>query len=354
VLVPVILSGGSGTRLWPLSRATRPKQFLRLLSDKSLFQETVLRAQAIDDVAPPIVVCNEAHRFLVAEQLLELGVRAQAIALEPVGRNTAPAVAAAALVAKASARAGGEPILAVLPADHALADRAAFSQAVDAAIEAAAHGHLVTFGIVPDRAETGYGYLLRGAARGRWFELDEFVEKPDLATAERYVASGKYLWNSGMFVFGADAFLTELGEYAPRMLEAVSQAVSGAEKDPDFVRLGDAFARSPSDSVDYAVMEKTDKAVVIPLDAGWNDVGSWAALHDVLDKDADGNVLVGEVLASACRNCYLSANARLVAALGLEGVVIVETEDAVLVMSKDEAQNVKWVVERVAKGLDPR
>jgi mannose-1-phosphate guanylyltransferase/mannose-6-phosphate isomerase len=227
-------------------------------------------------------------------------------------------------------------------------DVGAFGAAVHAALEAAALGRLVTFGIVPDRPETGYGYLRRGAARGRWWDLDKFVEKPDLATAERYVASGEYLWNSGMFVLSAAVYLRELERYAPKMLAACKDALAQAERDPDFVRLGAAFAAGPADSIDYAVMEKTDMAAIVPLDAGWNDVGSWSALHDVLAKDAAGNVLRGDVLASRCRNSYIAANGRLVAALGLEGVVIVETDDAVLVMARDEAQNVKQIVDSVA------
>lgn len=349
IVIPVILSGGSGTRLWPLSRKLQPKQFLPLVNERSLFQDTVLRTAAIEQrVAAPIVVCNEAHRFLVAEQLRELGVAAQAIVLEPAGRNTAPAVAVAALLAQASVAPGDEAVLAVLPADHVIADRGAFARAVDAAAEAAAAGRLVTFGVVPDRPETGYGYILRGAERARWFDLDKFVEKPDLATAERYVASGQYLWNSGMFVLTAAAYLRELKRHAPRMLEACGRAVADAERERDFTRLGAAFADCPSDSIDYAVMEKTDQAAVVPLAAGWNDVGSWSALHDVLEKDAAGNVLRGEVLAANCRDTYVSANGRIVAALGLDGVVIVETPDAVLVMTRAEAQNVKQIVDRIA------
>jgi mannose-1-phosphate guanylyltransferase/mannose-6-phosphate isomerase len=345
VVIPLILSGGSGTRLWPMSSNENPKQFLRLVSEQSLFQETVLRTQMLGSrAAAPIVVCNEAHRFLVAEQLRELDVAPHAIVLEPKGRNTAPAVAVAALLARESA---DSALLAVLPADHVIANGAAFAAALEAAIEAAAEGRLVTFGVVPDRPETGYGYLLRGPDRGRWSVLEKFVEKPDLATAQRYVDSGRYLWNSGMFVFGAETYLRELARLAPRILEATEAAVAEAARDRDFVRLGAAFAACPSDSIDYAVMEKTDKAAVVPLDAGWSDVGSWSALHDVLDKDASGNVLRGEVLASGCRNSYIAANGRLVAALGLEGLVVVATDDAVLVMSRDEAQSVKQIVDRL-------
>jgi mannose-1-phosphate guanylyltransferase/mannose-6-phosphate isomerase len=317
------------------------------VSERSLFQETVLRTCALGERSSPLVVCNEAHRFLVAEQLRELDVSSRAIVLEPIGRNTAPAVGIAALLAQRSVDPHDEAVLVVLPADHVIPGSAAFEAALDAALGAAAEGRLVTFGVVPDRPETGYGYLLRGAGRGLWWELEKFVEKPDLATAERYVASGRYLWNSGMFVFDAAVYLRELGRHAPRMLDACTAALGQAEQDRDFVRLGAAFAAGPSDSIDYAVMEKTDKAAVVPLDAGWNDVGSWSALHDVLGKDADGNVLRGDVLAARCRDSYIAANGRLVAALGLEGVVIVETEDAVLVMTRDEAQNVKQIVDRL-------
>jgi len=348
VSIPVILSGGSGTRLWPLSRKLRPKQFLRLVGDRSLFQETVLRTRALGDRVSPLVVCNEAHRFLAAEQLRELGVDSRAIVLEPVGRNTAPAVGVAALLAQSCVGPDDEAVLTVLPADHVIPNAAAFETALDAALGAAAAGRLVTFGVVPDRPETGYGYLLRGAERGPWSELERFVEKPDLATAEGYVASGRYLWNSGMFVFDATIYLRELERHAPRILDACKEALAHAERDSDFVRLGAAFASGPSDSIDYAVMEKTDKAAVVPLDAGWNDVGSWSALHDVLSKDAAGNVLQGEVFAKGCSNCYISANGRLVAALGLDGVVIVETEDAVLVMPREQAQNVKQIVDGLA------
>jgi mannose-1-phosphate guanylyltransferase/mannose-6-phosphate isomerase len=348
-VIPVILSGGSGTRLWPLSRKERPKQFLPLVGDRSLFQETVLRAAAIQNSVGPLVVCNEAHRFLVAEQLRELGTRARAIVLEPIGKNTAPAVAVAAMLAERSAEPGKDAVLAVFPADHVITSRPAFVSAVSAAVEAAEQGHLATFGVVPTRPETGYGYILRGTDRRRWSDLERFVEKPDLATAEGYVASGRHLWNSGMFVFRASAYLAELARHAPRMIEATKRAVDEATTDSDFTRLGAAFADCPSDSIDYAVMEKTDKAVVVSLDAGWNDVGSWSALHDVLDKDAAGNVLRGDVLAERCRDSYISANSRPIAALGLEGVVIVETADALLVMSRDEAQNVKQVADYFAK-----
>jgi len=345
-IVPVVLSGGSGTRLWPLSRKLEPKQFLRLVSEHSLFQETLVRTRAIgESVGPPIVVCNEQHRFLVAEQLRELDMQPQAIVLEPIGRNTAPAVAVAALLAE---RAHEDPLLLVLPADHLIADRAAFAAAVAAAAEAAASGRLVTFGVVPDRPETGYGYIRRGKSHERWWDLDSFVEKPDHATAKSYVASGDYLWNSGMFVFRASAYLRELERHEPTMLDLCRRAVDGAQRDRDFTRLGATFADCTSNSIDYAVMEKTDRASVVPLGAGWSDIGSWTALQDALEKDSSGNVLRGEVIAMGCSRSYIAANGRVVAALGLDGVVVVETSDAVLVMARDAAQNVKQVVDRLA------
>jgi mannose-1-phosphate guanylyltransferase/mannose-6-phosphate isomerase len=320
-LTPIVLSGGSGTRLWPLSRELHPKQLLPLVIDRTLLQETLLRTSGLNSttrrVAPPIVVCNEAHRFLVAEQLREIGTGAQTIALEPAGRNTAPAVAVAALLAQAAAPAGADPILLVLPADHVILDTGAFVAAVEAAVEAAeAEGRLVTFGIVPNKPETGYGYLLKGASRGRWSLLEAFVEKPDLATAERYVESGRYLWNSGMFVFSASAYLEELGRHAPAMLEKCRAALVAAEHGEDFTHLGAAFLECPADSIDYAVMEKTRNAAVVALDAGWSDVGSWSALHAVLEKDAYGNVLRGDVIAKGCTNSYVAAHNRLVATVG--------------------------------------
>jgi len=349
LIVPVILSGGSGTRLWPLSRKAKPKQFLRLVGDHSLFQESVLRARALaGPVGAPLVVCNEDHRFLVAEQLREIDATAHTIALEPGGRNTAPAVAVAALLAQRSVDESTRAVLGVFPADHVIASREAFVAAVADAVEAASQDFLVTFGVLPDRPETGYGYLLRGADRSRWSDLDEFVEKPDLPTAERYLASGRYLWNSGMFVFTADAYLAELARHEPKMLTAVEDAVAGAARDTDFLRLGPAFLDCPSKSIDYAVMERTRKAAVVPLDAGWNDVGSWSALHDVLVKDEGGNVLRGDVIAADCRNSYIAANARTVAALGVNDLIIVETEDAVLVIARDKAQDVKRIVDELA------
>jgi len=343
VLVPVILSGGAGTRLWPLSRELYPKQLLRLVAERTMLQETVARTEGLPGLAPPIVVCNENHRFMVAEQLRELGTAPQAIVLEPQGRNTAPAAAIAALLVSGGADA--DPVLLVLPADHVITDVPAFQAAVAVGRVAAESGSLVTFGVVPDRAETGYGYIRRGAGPGPAFSVGEFVEKPDSATARGYVESGEYYWNSGMFMFRASAYLAELGRYAPAMLAACRAALAAAGRDLDFLRLpAQEFASCPSDSIDYAVMERTDRAVVVPLAAGWSDVGSWAALADALPRDAEGNVTAGDVLTEDSSGCYLHSTSRLVAAVGLRDHVVVETKDAVLVAPRDRVQDVKELV----------
>jgi len=343
VLVPVILSGGAGTRLWPLSRELYPKQLLRLVAERTMLQETVARTEGLPELAPPIVVCNENHRFMVAEQLRELGTAPQAIVLEPQGRNTAPAAAIAALLVSGGADA--DPVLLVLPADHVITDVPAFQAAVAAGRVAAESGSLVTFGVVPDRAETGYGYIRRGAGPGPAFTVAKFVEKPDTATARGYVESGEYYWNSGMFMFRASAYLAELGRYAPVMLATCRAALAAAGRDLDFLRLpAQEFASCPSDSIDYAVMEKTDRAVVVPLAAGWSDVGSWAALADALPRDGEGNVTAGDVLTEDSSGCYLHSTSRLVAAVGLRDHVVVETKDAVLVAPRDRVQDVKELV----------
>jgi len=343
VLVPVILSGGAGTRLWPLSRELYPKQLLRLVAERTMLQETVARTEGLPGLAPPIVVCNENHRFMVAEQLRELGTAPQAIVLEPQGRNTAPAAAIAALLVSGGADA--DPVLLVLPADHVITDVPAFQAAVAVGRVAAESGSLVTFCVVPDRAETGYGYIRRDAGPGPAFSVAKFVEKPDSATARGYVESGEYYWNSGMFMFRASAYLAELGRYTPAMLAACRAALAAAGRDLDFLRLpAQEFASCPSDSIDYAVMEKTDRAVVVPLAAGWSDVGSWAALADALPRDAEGNVTAGDVLTEDSSGCYLHSTSRLVAAVGLRDHVVVETKDAVLVAPRDRVQDVKELV----------
>jgi mannose-1-phosphate guanylyltransferase/mannose-6-phosphate isomerase len=355
MLVPVILSGGSGTRLWPLSRELYPKQLLPLVGERTMLQETVARVDGLPDLVGPVVVCNESHRFMVAEQMREFDASPQAIVLEPVGRNTAPAVAAAALVALDRARKAGketDPILLVLPADHVIRDVVAFQSAVAAGRAAAEQGKLVTFGVVPDRPETGYGYIRRAAGQGPAYPVQQFVEKPDSATAQKYVASGEYYWNSGMFMFSARAYLTELKRHAPAMLSACEDAVAAATRDLDFTRLPkDEFGACPSDSIDYAVMEKTDAAVVVPLDAGWSDVGSWSALQDALPRDGQGNVTTGDVLLEDSSGCYLHSTSRLIGAVGLKDHVVVETKDAVLVAPRDRVQDVKQLVAQLkAKG----
>ncbi len=343
-ILPVILSGGSGTRLWPLSRESYPKQFLPLVGDATMLQATWNRVAAIAGKSP-IVVANQEHRFMAAEQLRECNVTPQALILEPIGRNTAPAIAIAALQALAS---GEDALLLVLPSDHVVRDDAAFHAAVGQAAIAADAGKLVTFGIVPTAPETGYGYIKAQAGTGVR-GVDRFVEKPDLATAEQYVASGEYYWNSGMFLFKASRYLQELEALQPAILAACRTALEKASRDSDFIRLdADAFAASPSNSIDYAVMEKTADAAVVPLDAGWNDVGSWSALWEVSDKDADGNAWHGDVIALDCSNSYAYGN-RLIAMVGLDDVVVVETDDAVFVGHKDRVQDVKEIVGRIKR-----
>lgn len=341
-ILPIILSGGSGTRLWPLSRETYPKQFLPLVGDNSMLQSTWLRAAPIAE-RPPIVVANEEHRFIVAEQLQQLGVKPGAILLEPKGRNTAPAIAAAALEAM---RDGDDPLLLVLPSDHVILDETAFQTAVKNATAAAAAGKLVTFGIQPTAPETGYGYIKAAAGNGAR-AVERFVEKPDLATAQGYLASGQYYWNSGMFLFRASRYLEELRRFQPAIADACGMAWQAAKRDTDFTRLDkDAFAASPSDSIDYAVMEKTADAVVVPLDAQWSDVGSWSALLEVSRRDANGNAHHGDVIEIDCRNTY-AYGSRLIAMVGLQDVVVVETDDAVLVGHRERIQEVKDIVARI-------
>jgi len=350
-LVPVILSGGAGTRLWPLSRELLPKQFLALTSDRTMIQETAARLSGFPGATGPLIVCNEAHRFLVAEQLREMDLAPSAILLEPAGRNTAPAIALAAHQALAAA--GEDALMLVLPADHTLNDLPAFQAAISQAVPAAAAGKLVAFGIVARTPETGYGYLRRaevkpGAPASAAAPIAQFVEKPSLERAQEFIASGNYFWNSGMFMFGARRFLDELARYAPDIAEVCGRASASAVRDQDFTRVSESiFSACRSDSVDYAVMEKTRDAVMVPLDAGWNDVGSWAALYDVLPADARGNVVRGDVLLEDTEGCYVHAGSRLVAALGLADMVIVETADTVMVAPKSKVQDVKKLVARI-------
>lgn len=343
-IVPVILSGGSGTRLWPVSREAYPKQFLPLVGQDTMLQATWKRVARIAGAAP-IVVANQEHRFMAAEQLRECDATPQALILEPIGRNTAPAIAIAALQALTV---HDDALLLVLPSDHVVRDEAAFHEAVKQAAVAAETGKLVTFGIVPTSPEIGYGYIK--AQKGDGVRpVERFVEKPNLETAEQYVRSGEYFWNSGMFLFKASRYLKELETLQPAILAASRAALDKASRDSDFIRLdAEAFATSPNDSIDYAVMEKTADAAVVPLDAGWNDVGSWSALWEVSDKDASGNACHGDVIAVDCRNSYAYGN-RLITMVGLDDVVVVETDDAVFVGHKDRVQDVKEIVAQIKR-----
>jgi len=346
-VLPVILSGGAGTRLWPLSREMYPKQLLALTGKQTMLQDTVARLAGIEGAGDPIIVCNEAHRFTVAEQVRTMGVKPGAILLEPAGRNTAPAVALAALQAM---KVDPQAILIVAPADHVVRDGRPFQQAAAVAAGLAAEGKLVTFGIVAHAPETGYGYIRRGEGAGPAYPVAQFIEKPPLDVAQQFVASGDYYWNSGMFVFKAERYLAELASFAPDILDASTAAFKGAKTDLDFVRIDKAsFEKCRSDSIDYAVMEKTRAAVVLPLDAGWSDVGSWASLFDALPADEDGNVLKGDVLVYDTRDCYVHSTSRLVTAVGMDDHVIVETKDAILVAPKDRVQDVKELVAKLKK-----
>jgi mannose-1-phosphate guanylyltransferase/mannose-6-phosphate isomerase len=347
MLIPLILSGGSGTRLWPVSRKNLPKQFLALAGKGTLFQQTVARTQQLPDVAAPIVVASEDHRFLAADQLLEAGVEHASIVLEPLARNTAPAIALGALQALAR---DADAVLLVLPADHLIGDTAAFVEAVRQALPLAQQDWLVTFGIRPDRPETGFGYIRRAEAiDGHGFRVEQFVEKPNLATAESYLADGSYDWNSGMFLFKASRYIEELAAHAPAMLAAVREAYAAATVDLDFVRIDrDAFAKVPDDSIDYAVMEKTQRAAVVPVSCAWSDIGSWSALWLTGDKDADGNLCEGDTMMVDTRNSLLrSHNRHLVATVGVDDLIVVTTPDATLVAHRDAAQDVKKIVEQL-------
>jgi mannose-1-phosphate guanylyltransferase/mannose-6-phosphate isomerase len=346
-VIPVILSGGAGTRLWPLSREMYPKQLLALAGARTMLQETALRLAGIAGAKAPLIVCNEAHRFTVAEQTRALGIEAGGILLEPVGRNTAPAVALAALKALEIDPAA---TLVIAPADHVIRDAHRFQQAAGVAVGLAHTGKLVTFGIVAHAPETGYGYIRRGAGDGPAYPVAQFIEKPPLDLARQFIASPDYYWNSGMFVFTASRYLEELGLFAPDILQASKAAFAAAKTDLDFVRIDKAaFEKCRSDSIDYAVMEKTRDAVVLPLDAGWSDVGSWSSLCDALPADEDGNVLLGDVLVHDTHDCYVHSTSRLVTAVGMDDHIIVETKDAILVAPKERVSDVKELVAKMKK-----
>lgn len=358
-LQPVILCGGSGTRLWPLSREQYPKQLLTLTGDHSMLQSTAVRLNAGSgwdgiEVLAPVVVSNEEYRFVTAEQLRQVGVKPQTLILEPFGRNTAPALTLAALCAQSH---GHDPVLAVMPADHVMADVEAFRRSALLGARCAERGQMVTFGIAPTEPHTGYGYLRAGLdLEPGVCELAEFVEKPDQSTAERYVASGDYLWNSGIFMMKASVWMRQIRRFRPDIAQACQAAFSGSELDHDFLRVNrEAFAACPSDSIDYAVMERLTaeggdgiaRAAVIALAAAWSDVGAWGALWDIGDKDAAGNVMQGDVLAVDTQNSLMIAQGRLVACVGVRDTVVVETSDAVLVVHRDRIQQVRDVVARL-------
>ena len=348
MLIPVILAGGVGSRLWPVSRSLLPKQFIEFPDMQgSLFQSTLSRLEGVSDLEDPIVVCNTDHRFLVAEQLRQLGKEHCNILLEPVGRNTAPAAALAALCALQD---NVDPLLLVLPADHLIQDETAFLRAIAQALLSAKQGKLVTFGLVPSVPETGYGYIQKGAQLGgeKGYCVEQFVEKPDQETAQAYLDSGNYFWNSGMFLFSASTYLAELKRHAPDIFDSCHQAHKSLERGEDFHLIPESiFASCRSDSIDYAVMEKTASAVVVPLEAGWNDLGAWDALWEVRDKDEQGNALSGDVVTFDVKNSYIQSQSRLVAVAGIRDVVVVETADAVLVTDRSQAQSVKKLVQQL-------
>lgn len=349
MIIPVILAGGSGTRLWPLSRKHYPKQLLKLFGDKTMLQQTLLRLQGVPNLAPPIVVCNEEHRFMVAEQLHEIGQQKSSIILEPIARNTAPALALAAIHARTLA---DSPILLVLSADHMIKEVDVFQSALSNAIEAASLGYLATFGVQPTRPETGYGYIKAASASSSaaFFPVTQFVEKPNLATAEKYLDEGCYYWNSGMFVFQTQVFLQELQAQSPDVVIAAEQAKVWAVQDLDFIRVDkESFAQAPNISIDYALMEKSQNVVCVPLDAGWSDVGDWKSFWDLSDKDGAGNSLIGDSIDIDSTNTLVFSQDKLVATLGVNNLMIINTPDAVLVADKSQAQQVKSIITQIEK-----
>ena len=351
MIIPVILAGGSGTRLWPLSRKLHPKQFIELIGETTLFQESILRLPEF--VEKPLVICNEEHRFLTAEQLRQIDRLASSIILEPVGKNTAPAIAMAALK---SIKNNENVILLVLSADHLIQDVGKFHQAIESAKKQAEKDKLVTFGIVPNKVETGFGYIKGDVSQHEdYYNIDEFVEKPDYKTAQKYVDSGKYFWNSGMFMFKASVYLDELEKYEPEILSACKKSYQNAYHDLDFIRLNEEeFLSCPSQSIDYAVMERTNNAVMVELDASWNDIGSWSALWDSQHKDKNNNLVVGDVILNKVNNSYIhNASKRLVSAIGVSDLIIVDTEDAILVTKKDHGQYIKNIIEQIKESNRP-
>ncbi|QXA94718.1 mannose-1-phosphate guanylyltransferase/mannose-6-phosphate isomerase [Citrobacter braakii] len=347
-ILPVVMAGGSGSRLWPMSRAHFPKQFLKLAGDNTMLQDTIFRLSGIEHSAS-CFICNHEHRFLVAEQLRNADIPHSGIILEPFGRNTAPAVALSAIH---SMKDGEDPILFVLASDHLIQDTVSFTNSVLKGIEFAEKGKLVTFGIVPTKAETGYGYIRRGLTIGddSCYAVDAFVEKPDIDTATQYLRDGGYYWNSGMFMFKASRFIAELRKFCPQIYAAAKASYDGARNDLDFIRIDkDSFQSCPDDSIDYAVMEKTTDSVVISMDAGWSDVGSWSSLWEVSEKNSEGNVLRGDILVDNSEGCYIHAHERLVAAVGLHDLIIVDTKDALLVAHRDKVQDVKNIVSNLKK-----
>ena len=345
MLLPVIMAGGSGSRLWPLSRSLYPKQFISLTSKKTMLQETIARLDTIPHV-PPVFICNEEHRFIVAEQLRQENLNHSGIILEPFGRNTAPAIALAAIRAIQN---GDDPLLLVLAADHVIQDQAAFTHSIDTAIKSAIKGSLITFGIVPTSPETGYGYIKKGSSIDNTiFHVERFVEKPDSLTAKTYVASGEYLWNSGMFLFKASCYLNELRKHCPDILRICELAINNSHDDLDFTRIApNIFSSCPDNSIDYAVMEKADDVLVVPMDAGWCDVGSFSSLWDISPKNEDANVIIGDVITEKTTNSYIYSQNKLVSTVGVDNLVIVETKDAVLVANKDDVQDVKNIVNQL-------
>lgn len=344
-MIPIILSGGSGTRLWPLSRKTYPKQFLNLLHDETMLQKTLGRLKDLDH-EPPIIVCNEEHRFIVAEQVRQMGIDNATVILEPFGRNTAPAIAVAAIHALQEHQ---DPTLLVLSADHEIDNEGAFCESIGNALELCAEGKMVTFGIVPTFSATGYGYIKRANPIKSGFEVSQFVEKPCQSTAEEYIKSSDFYWNSGMFMFTANTYLDELSRFKPEMVNSCTIAAGNMTSDFGFKRINaEAFETCESESIDYAVMEKTELAAVVPMDAGWNDIGSWQSLWRQAPQDGDGNAIRGDVIATDTQDCYIHSGNRLVAALGMKNTIIVETSDAVLVADKDSAENVKQIIEELS------